>query len=467
MSLGLCCLLFISVSVCYWVPADCYANGKVSKVCGSMEPHHGAPGQTTASPYHLATNTTTFNPGDHIKVVLSGTSYFEGFLLEARDAANQGSVSTTGTFTLTNPNRTQLLTCNKQQVVTVVAHYSVFWVKLPGPIIYRHGVTPHPTPPTTTSPPIQTTTPSILPGPFNSDGCGELKSCLLDPPGCDPQDSHCFFLSMTTDRQDKMSVIFELSGPAEGYVAFALSWDTWMGNDDVYMCVKDGDRVSVSAAFVSGRTHPDDETQSGISSVSWQLADGVIQCRFSRPVKMADQEPGRYDLDQEYFLFLTSGHAQYGKVRKHSQQPLVSSHRKRVTGPPQVLTGSRGPIIMKMHGALMLLAWMLTGSVGVFIASFYKCDWPNQTLLGQKVWFQPVMAVFRPQPDSHRRFIFNWAHWGLGYVIESVAVAAMFLGTTLGSDDQQAILPDQSEPSCRVRDNNQGVTWNPKRRSVH
>uniref|UniRef100_A0A3B4TFR5 Putative ferric-chelate reductase 1 n=1 Tax=Seriola dumerili TaxID=41447 RepID=A0A3B4TFR5_SERDU len=449
MSLGLCCLLFISVSVCYWVPADCYANGKVSKVCGSMEPHHGAPGQTTASPYHLATNTTTFNPGDHIKVVLSGTSYFEGFLLEARDAANQGSVSTTGTFTLTNPNRTQLLTCNKQQVyicthahkiiyVTVVAHYSVFWVKLPGPIIYRHGVTPHPTPPTTTSPPIQTTTPSILPGPVSVS-----------------------------------SVIFELSGPAEGYVAFALSWDTWMGNDDVYMCVKDGDRVSVSAAFVSGRTHPDDETQ---------LADGVIQCRFSRPVKMADQEPGRYDLDQEYFLFLTSGHAQYGKrLRKHSQQPLVSSHRKRVTGPPQVLTGSRGPIIMKMHGALMLLAWMLTGSVGVFIASFYKCDWPNQTLLGQKVWFQvhrglmmltvtltavafclpffyrkgwskhagvhpylgccvvalsllqPVMAVFRPQPDSHRRFIFNWAHWGLGYVIESVAVAAMFLGTSQSS----------------------------------
>lgn len=39
-------------------------------------------------------------------------------------------------------------------------------------------------------------------------------------------------------------------------------------------------------------------------------------------------------------------------------------------------------------GALMLLAWMLTGSVGTFIASFYKPDWPNQTLLGQKVWFQ-------------------------------------------------------------------------------
>lgn len=36
----------------------------------------------------------------------------------------------------------------------------------------------------------------------------------------------------------------------------------------------------------------------------------------------------------------------------------------------------------------MLLAWMLTGSVGTFIASFYKPDWPSKTLSGQKVWFQ-------------------------------------------------------------------------------
>lgn len=49
-------------------------------------------------------------------VVLSGTSYFEGFLLQARDAANMDSVSAVGTFTLTSPDKTQLLTCNNQQV---------------------------------------------------------------------------------------------------------------------------------------------------------------------------------------------------------------------------------------------------------------------------------------------------------------------------------------------------------------
>lgn len=51
-----------------------------------------------------------------LSVVLSGKSYFKGFLLEARDAGNQDSVSTVGTFTLISPDKTQLLTCGKHKV---------------------------------------------------------------------------------------------------------------------------------------------------------------------------------------------------------------------------------------------------------------------------------------------------------------------------------------------------------------
>lgn len=51
--------------------------------------------------------------------------------------------------------------------VTVVTHYSVFWEKLPGPIIYQHGVSPRPPQSVTTPPPIQTTTPSTLPEPVS------------------------------------------------------------------------------------------------------------------------------------------------------------------------------------------------------------------------------------------------------------------------------------------------------------
>jgi len=39
-------------------------------------------------------------------------------------------------------------------------------------------------------------------------------------------------------------------------------------------------------------------------------------------------------------------------------------------------------------GALMLIAWMLAGSTGTLIAGYYKPDWPERTLFGQKIWFQ-------------------------------------------------------------------------------
>ncbi|KAM3604238.1 uncharacterized protein V6R79_008306 [Siganus canaliculatus] len=505
------CLLVLSVLARHLVPAGCYANGKVTDSCGSMKPnHHSYPGETSPSPYHLETNTTVFRPKDQIQVVVSGTTFFQGFLLQARDAANQDSESALGSFTLTDTKWTQLLTCSNSEgsavshtheekltnvvvvwtapenapthvqfFATVVHHFSKFWEKLPGPVVSQPGASPLPTPPPTTPGPAQTTTtPSILPGPFSSEGCGESKSCLQDPPGCDPKgDPQCFFLSMATDGASQSSVTFELSGPAEGYISFALSRDIWMGDDDLYMCVNDGTRVSVYAAFVSGRTHPVNGTQSGLSSVSWRLEDGAIQCRFSRPVKLGTQDPDRFDLDQEHFLFLADGRAENGKVFRHHRQPSVSVQKKLITGPAEILKGSRSPTILKAHGALMLLAWMLTGSVGTFVASFYKPDWSNHSLFGQKIWFQvhrglmvltvtltvvafclpffyrkgwskhagahpylgccvlilsliqPVMSAARPSPDSHRRFLFNWAHWGVGYTAEILAVAAMFLGT--------------------------------------
>lgn len=64
---GLPWLLLVSVLGLQSGPALCYSNGKVSKVCGSMVPHHGKTGETSASPYRLLTNTTSFSPKDGIR----------------------------------------------------------------------------------------------------------------------------------------------------------------------------------------------------------------------------------------------------------------------------------------------------------------------------------------------------------------------------------------------------------------
>lgn len=50
--------------------------------------------------------------------------------------------------------------------VSVVAEYNKYWVKLPGPVVNQRDVPPMTTQSHTT-PPVHTTTPSILPGPVS------------------------------------------------------------------------------------------------------------------------------------------------------------------------------------------------------------------------------------------------------------------------------------------------------------
>ncbi|XP_020323351.2 putative ferric-chelate reductase 1 [Oncorhynchus kisutch] len=489
-----------------------FSNGKVTEACGSMMPKHGHAPNTTHAPYTLSVNVTEFSSGDYIQVTISGTTYFEGFLLEARNASNPDS-DAVGSFILTNPKTTQLLQCGHTPdsavshtsdarqtqivviwkapqnspaavkfLVTVVAHYKTFWVKIPGPVVSQSGVTPIPPKPTTPSTTIKTSTPSVLPRPFSSVGCGQQKSCLLDPVGCDPEkDPSCFFLSFAPKGQ---TVVFELSGPSDGYIAFALSHDTWMGDDDMYLCVRDDSLVDVSAAYVKGRSYPQEASENVLTDVAWRLADGVIQCQFRRQV-LVPQDPTRFSLDAQYYLFMAYGEAENGEVHRHDRQPLISSQQSVINGPAEILNGSRSPLLMKFHSVLMLIAWMLAGSTGTFLASYFKPDWPERTLFGQRIWFQvhrglmiltvlltcvaftlpfiyrggwskhagahpylgctvlalallqPIMATLRPPPDSSRRWVFNWLHWGAGTVAEIMAVAAMFLGM----GQQSVLLP--------------------------
>ncbi|KAF4117120.1 putative ferric-chelate reductase 1 isoform X2 [Onychostoma macrolepis] len=479
-----------------------YKNGKVEKSCESMMPEHHSQPNTTASPYTLTANASKFSPGDNIRVTLSGSERFEGFLIQARDATNPDGLAI-GSFTLVDPAISQRLTCNSiagsavshtsnakkteiqviwkapsnapptvQFLATVLAHYKIFWLKLPGPVISQGDVTPAP-PRSTTVMSTNSASTSILPQPFTSEGCGKSKSCLNDPVSCNPSvDTNCFFLSYSTLGQ---TVSFELSGPAQGYISFALSKDEWMGDDDAYLCINDEGRVSVEAAHTTGRTYPEVSSKSVLTDVGWRVSNGVIQCKFSRSI-YTPQDPVRVSLNNSYYLFVAHGTAEYGMIHKHTRQPLISSHHQIITGPPEILTGSRSPQLMKYHGALMLIAWMLAGSTGKLMAAYFKPDWPEQTLFGQKIWFQvhrmlmsltvlltavgfafpfiyrgkwstragahpylgctvmilafcqPIMAAFRPAPDSSWRWIFNWLHWGVGNAAEIIAVVSMFFG---------------------------------------
>ncbi|KAL4635932.1 putative ferric-chelate reductase 1 [Arapaima gigas] len=400
------------------VPAAAYPSGQVTVSCKDMLPRHGSHAPNPApSPYELTAEKTIFHPGDQIKVTLSAPAPvakpFNGFLIEARDAANlNGDV--VGTFTLVNSATSQLLNCGPLQgsavshtsadkqtdvqviwnapkdaprsvqfLATVVEHYSVYWAKIPGPVVSQSGGSPPPTLPSTTL--AETTTPSELSAPFSSEGCGTSMSCFRDPEGCDPgSDAQCFFLSFANVGH---AVQFQLSGPAEGYVSFALSFDKWMGNDDVYLCVQNGDIVDIDAAYAEGRTHPELAPKGVLTDAAWRLSDGNVQCRFRRDIHVPSDER-RFDLNESFYIFLAHGAAESGAIRRHHRQPLISTKEKVICGTPENLAGSRSPLIIKFHGALMLSVWLTVVSTAVIVARYFKLDWASKTLFGQKVWFQ-------------------------------------------------------------------------------
>ncbi|XP_054835155.1 ferric-chelate reductase 1 [Eublepharis macularius] len=484
-------------------PSAGYPNGKVQEACNSMVPLHGHSSPQPFPKHIIEVNVTHFRPGDHLKVTLSGPA-FEGFFLQARSAKNLRGPAI-GSFVLADKRKSQLLTCGHvknsavshtskskkthidvywiapkdapetvQFLATVVEKLRTFWVKIPSPIISQ------PTTPvwiTTTesipsSPPI-----SHLTEPFNASDCGNTKFCLRNPSDCDPKAKDCFFLAF---KQDHSMMLVEMSGPSEGYIAFALSHDQWMGGgDDAYFCISDDHHVGINTASLTGRSYPAFDSEGALEEMSWRLADGLIQCSFRRKTRLSAFQ-GRFNLDADYYIFLADGEvSEGGTIHKHHRQPLMTNRKYSVTGPPKDIGGSRSPFLIKAHGALMFVAWMSTVSIGVIFARFFKPVWPHSLLFGEEIWFQvhrmlmmitvlltsvafvlpfvyrggwswqagfhpylgctvmalafiqPVMAAFRPPPQAPRRQIFNWLHWSTGTTARILAVVTMFLGMDL------------------------------------
>ncbi|XP_069823842.1 putative ferric-chelate reductase 1 isoform X2 [Dendropsophus ebraccatus] len=392
-------------------PVSGYPDGRVTAACDSMIPQHGHHPQPRAV-HNITVDRSVFSPGDRIKVTLSG-SRFMGFLLQARDA-NHVDGGPVGFFSLIDGDVSQLLSCggvqdsavsqtNKrrkenlevywtaagpsplcvQLLVTVVEKYSVYWVKVPGPVVCQSSAplisSKLQLAPLPAAPPA-----SSLTQPFNSAGCGSHKFCVRSP-SCDPRrDPLCFFLSFTREGD---SVLTEMSGPASGYLSFAFSYDQWMGDDDVYLCVIDGQTVAINPAYNRGRSPPDVASADVLRDLAWRIDDGMLQCSFRRDLRIP-ASPERFPLDRSYYIFLADGPAGEGRLQRHQRQPLITSRMYDVAASTEDVTGSRSPLLIKFHGAMMFIAWMTTVSVGALVARFFKPVWPSRTLCGEKLWFQ-------------------------------------------------------------------------------
>lgn len=105
--------------------------------------------------------------------------------------------------------------------------------------------------------------------------------------------------------------------------------------------------------------------QADLSSVSWRLADGLMQCRFSRPVKLSSPETRRFSLDQEYFLFLANGHAQHGNTVCFTLEPTDQNTSSCCVGTWHC----------RMHHAELIKHTLINSCIGEISPLFFYNEW--------------------------------------------------------------------------------------------
>nr|XP_055037980.1 putative ferric-chelate reductase 1 isoform X1 [Misgurnus anguillicaudatus] len=480
-------LLYILLSACVGT-VHMYPNGLVTDACSDMVPsHRSSSAQTSSSPYTITATPTSFKGGDEITVTLSGSVNFKGFMLQAYKA---GTNTPIGTFTVTN-NQAQGLTCfgvansavsqtsksgkpsiqvkwkaptsgqlsNVEFRATFVQAFSTFWVGVKSSAITYTG--------TSTSVPT------------SNSGCGVSKVCFSQPDNCDPTtNTACYFMSVqSSSSQSEMQV--QIVGPGSGYVAIGFSDDQSMGNDDIYICGKDKNGIAqVQRAFSTGRRAPNILSLGNVSDIKTAITNGVLNCSFTS--RNAISTASRAASGSQYYLMIASGPSSQGSIQEHTTT-FVSQTKADLVN-PTVIGSEAFPAIVKAHGALMLIAWMTTGSVGMLIARYLKAVGKGRGCCGKDFWFlahvmlmslsiiatsiafiiifsfaqdwaggahpvlgclvmilsliQPLVAALRCDPQHEQRFIFNWAHSFNALAIKGLAVAAIFTGLALIGDTQ-------------------------------
>ncbi|XP_075473228.1 putative ferric-chelate reductase 1 isoform X2 [Ascaphus truei] len=473
-------LVFVFCAGGYFATVFGYPSGKVSDSCDAMLPMHGkSVPQTLAAPYNVIVSNNTFSPGDVITVTLRSSSGngFKGFLLEARSA---GGDRITGAFTITDSKMTQGLPCSTG-ANSAVSHVNnnlktsitAKWVAPPGagPVRFRATVLQD-----YSTFWNQLESETLLALQISNSTCGSEKFCFSDPLDCSPVSSSCLFMSLVPSSE---GFVFEMSGSSVGYLAIGFSDDQLMGNDHIYICTKNSsDTIQVQEAFSTGRVAPIVKSTSTVGSIVTSYVDGILKCSFITRSAISTQARTSFT-NSNYYIFLTRGSSQAaGSILKHTQTPLITSQKVDLSSFAAISAQVGSSPLIRVHGALMIIAWMTTGNIGMMVARYMKKA-ARKPFLGKDLWFQthfflmvltvaatiiafilafvevngwssdtgahpilgcivmilaflqPIVALFRPDPKSERRFIFNWGHMINAMVIKVLSVAAIFLGLQL------------------------------------
>ncbi|KAJ1531963.1 hypothetical protein ONE63_000600 [Megalurothrips usitatus] len=315
------------------------------------------------------------------------------------------------------------------------------------------------------------------------DGCGYTKNCLGIPPDCD-QGRNCRAI-VVAQWVNGGALHFKMRASDSKWVAVGLGDSPLMYGTAVLECVDDP--VGTITAYLS-YTPPDKRgcvrVQSkqdplGTTLKNSKSMNGDIYCEVFR-VNNSRVNGKEYNLGvTPYFLQLASGQSiQSTGIAYHGATNRNAAVRSTVLTDYQVL-GSVNNWPMRLHGVLMVLAWMFAATVGSMAARYFKAAWGKATICGKAMWFawhrlfmiatislhvvavvaaliflqgwssssgahgivggvttglallQGLGGLLRPAPDHKYRAVFNWAHRCQGFGTHLLAIITIFLAVGL------------------------------------
>ena len=205
-------------------------------------------------------------------------------------------------------------------------------------------------------------------------GCSTSKSCFGLPSGCE-QAATCEVIA--TWVQEGASTQVELySQDGNGkYAALALSEDPRMGDDLVLSCAEVGGTVKLGLGWNSGRSHQVLQPDSGMQLLEGSVEDGAaLYCRMNRSNSIEGEAGSRvynYQLaKQSYHLLVATGQFSSAPSYHGAGRALPSAEKVDLTRISSV--GGRGDLFIKLHGALMVVAWLACAGTGMILARYCK-----------------------------------------------------------------------------------------------
>lgn len=476
-----------------------YHTGAPQGACNNMVPGHGRVSETPADSFSL---TVQKQSDQSVKVTLTGT--FKGFLIQARKADDVDTM-VPGKFVVEG-NSSHTVECGGEEATAlthtdgeVKSQVTTTWLppsNWEGQVVFRatavldydnyvERVFSAPVS-------IQRSTldadkrggAAVTTPATNAaySGCGQTMGCFGTPKGCLSRGT-CTLLLTYVARGD--GVDFELTAPARHenmWIAAGISETPSMDMASVVECLRNKGVMSMRESWNSDgkKNIPIANQTPGLTFIKRDYYDGMLRCSWHRAHVTSVQKTTFNTATNSYHLLLAAGLFDGNTdVKKEHYERDYTKAPVNLKAMQVALGGAGSDIFIKLHGSLMIVAWVLLVSVGILLARHYKNVWEATTVCGVKPWFafhrvlmmiavammiaalvlifyrvgqwsvtenphpilgivcsvlgfcQPIMALFRCHPHEDNRYIFNWAHWFNGNAGQIVAVATIFFAAGL------------------------------------